>query len=91
MDVLVLSGDLGPARSFDLDRELRTATTVVRPIVIVDLSGATHIHPAVMSVVIRHQRQARRQGGELQVVLPVDPQARRALDRVGLVGSVIPE
>ena len=64
LDVVPCSGDVGPVHSFELDRRLDELTTEVRPFVIVDLSEATHVHPAVVSVVIRHRRQARRQGGD---------------------------
>jgi len=86
MDVVAHAGDLGPVSSFGLDRELSSLTTAVRPRVIVDLTEATQVHPAVVSVLIRHQRQAHRQGGELRLVPPTDPGARHTLDQVGIVG-----
>jgi anti-anti-sigma regulatory factor len=85
MDIVTYAGELGPACSFELDHELADLTTAVRPVVTVDLSAATRIHPAVLSVVIRHQRQARRQGGELHLIAPLEPAARHTLDQVGLI------
>ena len=81
-------GDLGPLDAFELDARLAPLTTTVRPIVVLDLSAATDLHPAVASVVIRHQRQARRQGGRLDLVPPAAGEASRTLEQIGLVRTV---
>lgn len=85
MERIELDGDLGPLRSFDLDLALGPITSSVRPSVTVDLSAATDIHPSVASVLIRHQRQARRQSGDVLVIAPKRADARRTLDQVGII------
>ncbi len=84
MDVIELSGPLGPETSFDLEARLTAATTPLRPAAVVDLRSADDIHPSVGSVLLRHQRQARRQGGDLRILGPVAAPARRTLDHIGL-------
>ena len=89
MDQITLDGDLGPAQSFELNTELEPLTQNLRPIVTVDLSAASDVHPSVAAVLIRHQRQARRQGGDVRLIAPADAVARRTFDHIGLV-SVAP-
>ncbi len=90
MDRIGLSGAAGPTGSFELDGLLQPLTSKLRPAVTVDLSLVSELHPSVVSVIIRHQRQARRQGGDLVLVRPKDPEAARMLDHVGLVGAESP-
>lgn len=85
MDQITLDGNLGPVHSFELDIELETLTRNLRPIVTVDLSAASDVHASVAAVLIRHQRQARRQGGSVRLLAPTNAPARRTLDHIGLV------
>ncbi len=87
MDRLKLCGAVSPLDSFTLHAELEPLTSVLRPSVVVDLDEVTELHPAAVSVLIRHQRQARRQGGNVAVSYPRCDEARRTLERVGLVGA----
>lgn len=87
MDCIALTGAVDPSDSFALCEELEPLTSRIRPSVTVDLTTVDDLHPSVVSVLIRHRRQARRQGGDLHVLRPAEPAARRTLDRVGLVGS----
>jgi ABC-type transporter Mla MlaB component len=84
MDQITLSGRLGPASSFELDDQLGVLTSSLRPHVTVDLTDVDELHPSIVSVLIRHQRQARRQGGDVRVMAPVAPDALRTLDQIGL-------
>lgn len=84
MSTIELTGSLGPACSFRLDQELSWITSDLRPTTIVDLSAAGEIHPSVVSVLVRHQRQARRQGGELIVIEPIDPAGLHVFRQIGL-------
>ena len=87
MNWITLTGAVDPAGSFTLRDELEPLTSGLRPSVTVDLSAVEDLHPSVVSVLIRHRRQARRQGGNLHLVRPIDPAACRTLDHVGLVGT----
>ena len=87
MDRVVLTGVVDPAGSFSLSKRLQPLTTALRPSVTVDLSEVEELHPSVVSVIIRHRRQARRQGGDVVIVRPTHPAASRTLDHVGLVGA----
>lgn len=81
---LVRSGRLTPSDALELDHLLEPLSMAVRPRLVVDLSDAEEIHPAVVSVLRRHQRRARRQGGELHVVAPLVDEARHGFELVGL-------
>lgn len=94
MDQITLSGRLAPAGSFELDDQLGTLTRTLRPQVTVDLTDVDELHPSIVSVLVRHQRQARRQGGDVRVMAPVATDALRTLDQIGLglisrVGSTV--
>lgn len=84
MATLTLQGAVGPDRSFCLDDRLAPLTMQVRPQVTVDLAGVTELHPAVVSVLIRHQQRAARLGGDLGVIAPADESARHTFDQIGL-------
>lgn len=88
MDRIVIAGAADPAGSFNLSTQLQTLTSELRPAVTVDLSSVTELHPSIVSVLIRHRRQARRLGGDVVVVRPTHGPACRTLDHVGLVGAV---
>lgn len=85
MDVLALTGELGPANAREVSEALARITTQLRPTITVDCSEVTELHPAVASVIIRHRRQAQRQGGDLYVVGPADRAAAHVLDQVGIL------
>ncbi|MFK8022840.1 MAG: STAS domain-containing protein [Ilumatobacter sp.] len=87
MDEVKLTGSPDAAASFDLARVLDSLTTSIRPAVTVNLSDVEDLHPSVVSVLIRHRRQARRLGGDLRVVLPSCAAAQRTLDHIGLIGA----
>ncbi len=87
MERIVLTGSPDAAGSFDLARRLEPLTTELRPSIIVDLSAVCDVHPSVVSVLIRHRRQARRLGGDIRVIEPTAPDARRTLGHIGLIGA----
>lgn len=87
MTRIVLSGVVEPIHSYDLRHRLGPLTSAIRPKVVVDLTDVIALHPSAASVLVRHGRQARRQGGSLHVVAPTSTEAKRSLDRVGLVGT----
>ncbi|MFT6290000.1 MAG: ABC-type transporter Mla MlaB component [Ilumatobacter sp.] len=87
MDSVVLTGAADPAHSFTLNSTLQPLTSALRPAVEVDLSQVIELHPSIVSVLIRHQRQARRQGGDVTLIRPILRDAARTLDHVGLVGT----
>lgn len=84
MATLMLQGAVGPDRSFSLDDRLAPLTTQIRPQVTVDLAKVTELHPAVVSVLIRHQQRAARLGGDLGVIPPSNESARHTIDQIGL-------
>jgi len=84
MDRITLSGQLTPTHSFELAAQLDELTSALRPSVTVDLSDVDDLHPAIVSVLVRSRRQARRQGGDVLLILPAAPMAHRTLDHVGL-------
>jgi anti-anti-sigma regulatory factor len=85
MDRITLCGVADPRASFELRDALEPLTCTLRPHVVVDLSDVDDLHPAVVSVLLRHRRQARRQGGDVHLIRPTAAAARRTLDHVGLV------
>lgn len=87
MATITLTGDADPVTSFSLDADLTPLTKSIRSSVIVDLRTVESLHPSVVSVLIRHDRQARRLAGTVQILRPLDERAARTLDHVGLVGS----
>lgn len=87
MATVIVAGNADPVTSFSLDADLRPLTNSIRSTVTVDLRAVESLHPSVVSVLIRHDRQARRLGGSVQILRPVDEHAARTLDHVGLVGS----
>lgn len=84
MNILKFSGAIDPARSFDLRTELEPMTSEVRPMIIVDLSSVTELHPSGVSVLMAQARRARQHGGSFHVVAPTDVGAANTLDLVGL-------
>ena len=86
MDSVVLISAANPADSFELNATLQPLTSVLRPAVEVDLSQVVELHASIVSVLIRHQRQARRQGGDVTLIRPSRSDAARTLDHIGLVG-----
>lgn len=88
MERIVLSGVADPKHSFGLHQQLEPITSALRPAVTVDLSLVEELHPSIVSVLIRHRRQARRQGGDVTLVRPASPSACLTLDHVGLVGAL---
>ena len=87
MDCIDLFGVVEPVDSFDLDGRLQQLTSALRPSVTIDLTDVEELHPSIVSVLIRHRRQARRQGGDVTVIRPRSVPACRTLDHVGLLGS----
>jgi anti-anti-sigma regulatory factor len=87
MDRIDLSGVVEPSDSFTLHRRLEAITSTLRPSVTIDLSSVEELHPSIVSVLIRHRRQARRQGGDVTLIRPRHAAACRTLDHVGLVGA----
>ena len=87
MNSVVLTGAANPAHSFELNATLQPLTSALRPAVEVDLSQVIELHPSIVSVLIRHQRQARRQGGDVTLIRPILSGVARTLDHVGLVGT----
>lgn len=87
MTTITLTGDAGPVTSFSLDADLTPLTKAIRSSVTVDLRTIASLHPSVVSVLIRHDRQVRRLGGSVQILRPFDEHAARTLDHVGLIGS----
>ena len=87
MDTITLSGAADPVTSFDLEAHLTPLTNAIRSTITVDLRGVDSLHPSVVSVLIRHRRQARRLAGELNVLWPSDPGAARTLEHVGLLSD----
>ena len=86
---IVLSGSVGPEDSFSLHQRLEPITAALRPAVTVDLSAVEDVHPSVASVLIRQDRQARRQGGTDQVIAPASPGAAEVLSHIGLIGTSV--
>ncbi len=86
-DRIMLTGKLDPAESFELRDTLEPLTSRLRPSVVVDLADVTDLHPSVVSVLVRHRRQANRQGGDLHLIRPVAAEACTTLDHIGLVDA----
>ncbi len=87
MERITLTGSADPAMSFPLDAQLAPLTICLRPAVTVDLLDVDELHPSIVSVLIRHQRQARRLGGDVHVIAPQNVEAARTLSHVGLIGA----
>ena len=87
MENINLFGAAEPSDSFRLHQRLEAITSTLRPSVTVDLSSVEELHPSIVSVLIRHRRQARRQGGDITLIRPRHAEACRTLDHVGLVGA----
>ena len=87
MERIELSGAAEPTDSFTLNRRLEIITSELRPSVTVDLSAVEELHPSIVSVLIRHRRQAQRLGGDVTLIRPDHAAACRTLDHVGLVGA----
>lgn len=87
MHQIVLKGSVGPQDSFSLHQRLEPLTSALRPAVTVDLSAVEGLHPSVASVLIRQHRQARRQGGAVDVIAPASPGAAEVLSHIGLIGT----
>lgn len=85
MDRIELPGELTAVDSFAISARLGQLTSMMRPAVTVDLSDTTEVHPSVVSILIRHRRQARRQGGDLRVIRPGAGEARHTIEQIGLV------
>lgn len=85
MDRLAIAGIAEPLDSFALHRQLEPVTSGLRPSLVIDLSRVVELHPSIVSVLLRHRRQAQRQGGDLTLIAPEHAAARRTLDHVGLV------
>ena len=85
MNRITMTGTVEPIDSYELRRRLAPLTTTIRPNIVVDLADVVELHPSALSVLIRERRQAQRQGGSLHLVAPTAPDAKRAVDRVGLL------
>lgn len=81
-DTIVLGGNIDPVAALDLRVRLTEAADVLRPRVLVDLRGVERLHLAAVTALVNGARLAARRGGEVRIVPPSAPDARRALDVV---------
>lgn len=80
MERITVTGVLDPMAALDLRVQLHEATDRLRPAVTVDLTQVRGLHLAAVSALVSAARRAQRQGGDLHVVFPTDPVARRELE-----------